>query len=157
MQDYDNMNYWNLKNECKKKGLDSKGKREALLERLQGKPEKPIPEPKAIIPATQEDLNKYLPQASFTPKVDITRFKPWLTEQRLQKLTDELNPIFAGNAKFDFQLNYEQGEFQIQFSGGAAGTESLTMIVEDKFIIRKAQEYCKRKLARGGDNQTSSI
>ena len=91
MEDYNAMTYYELKAECRKLKLDSKGKRGVLLERLgvtepavkeaKEEPsiaEEPEPEIKAFTPekptiilaATQEDLDKYLPNTITNPNLD---------------------------------------------------------------------------------------
>lgn len=169
-QDYSEMSYFALKAECNKQGLGSKGKRPELVKRLIGKDKPPesqeeleikasLPEktPTVILPSLQEELNKFLPDTKFIPVVDTTKYKAWLTNERLQTLGNKLKPIFAGKGTFEFQLNYEGAAFQVEFNGGAAGKESITLIIEDIFLIQKAQEYCRRKLAKGGNEQKTNI
>jgi len=169
MQDYNSMDYWGLKAECKKQKIDSKGTRDVLLERLVVTIDKPIKKPKEvkaplpdkkpvqIIQATEDELNKYLPEATIRPQIDVSRYKPWLTDDRLQTLKNQLDPIFAAKGTFNFQLDYDKGAFGVEFNGGAAGPEFCTVIIEDGFIVRKANEYCSRRLAKGGDRQVTAM
>ena len=173
MPDYNEMAYFQMKTECKKQGLNAKGTKEQLLSRLNGEaqaktPEEPKPQIKAPLPttpknpviiteATEEELAQFLPKASHTPKIDTSKYKPWLTNERLQELENQIAPIASGRGKFRFDINHEKGAFQVEFSGGAAGLESTTLIDTDSQIVRRAQHYFTARLAQGGNGQKSRI
>lgn len=171
MKDYTDMAYFALKAECKKQGLSAKGKKDVLLERLGASKKAPeekvieqeeiasLPDakPTQVLQATQEELNKYLPNVILHPTVDISRYEPWLTSERLEVLENKLKPIFAAKGSFKLQLDYEKGSFGVEFDGGAAGKEYTTIIVEDNFLIQKAMQYCSRRLAKGGDGQVTTV
>lgn len=169
MIEYDKMNIWELKRECKKQKLDFAGGKKIIIDRLnknktkdsaeQSPEEKPKTEtPKVkIVPATEDELAKYLPNTTFKPVVDNTKFEPWLTDERLQALNNKLAPLAAANGHFKFVKNYEQGEFYVSFFGGASGPESTTLIDVDAQIVRLATRYYKARMATGANGLTSQI
>jgi hypothetical protein len=172
MSDYEDMPYFQLKAECKKQGLDSTGKKPELLARLgvtrtavpENAPEPtlvdklptPNPEPH-IVQATKEELEKFLPDAKFVPTIDCTRYEPWLTTERLEKLAARIEPIAAGKGKYRFDLDRVNGAFQVEFSGKGPLLESTTLIDTDDQIVRRAQQYFNSRLVIGKNNQSSVI
>lgn len=168
MDDYINMPYYTLKAECKKQGLDSKGTKLELLARMgvtdtTKQPEQPEPEIKAptpettIIQATQEELNAFLPGATGKPVIDTSKYAAWLTNERLEKLTNKIAPLAAGKGSFKFDIDHEGGAYQIEFRGKGPVVESTTLIDTDNQIIARATQYFNARLAMGGNGQTSKV
>jgi len=163
------MPYYALKQECNKAGLSSKGNRETLLQRLgqivpTDQPKLPEPEitakaptPAVILPATPEELQKYLPGATFAPKVDTSKYAAWLTEDRLKELEYKLAPIAASRGSFNFSINHKGAAFQVEFFGGDSGPESTTLIDTDAQIVARARHYFTARMARGTNGQVSRL
>lgn len=170
MPDYKEMDYYSLKNECKKQRLDSKGTKVELLARLgvgdtSKQPDSPepdieakLPEPKAPIKiATQEELNKFLPDATGKAPIDTSKYNAWLTDARLEKLSGQIDPIAAGKGRYRYDIDRENGAFQIEFSGRALGLYSTTLIDTDQQIIKQAQYYFNARVSVGKNAQQSAI
>lgn len=176
MVDYSELSYYAMKSECKKQGLNSKGKMPILLARLNGteplnaklpvpeiEPPKedtvdappPVPEETKILAPTPDELDKYLPYAVLRPEVDVSRYEDWLTADRLQVLENKLAPLAAGKGTFRFDIDYPNSAFQVSLEGGAQGPISTTLIGRDSQIVKLAQHYFTARLSVGKNNQTS--
>jgi len=172
------MGYFDLKRECGKKGLGGKGTAAVLRARLKGTEEKDQaskPEVKAIPPqstapqnnvvderkttvaASSEELAKFLPTAINTPKVDNSRFEPWLTKERLAALDNKLSLISVGKGKFRFDLDYKKSAFQVEFSGRPLGLNSTTLVATDEAILKEARFYFNARVSVGKNAQGSRI
>lgn len=166
MEDYKEMSWTELKQECKKKGLDSIGKKVVLIERLEGK-EKPVQpvgdvvvkteETTKIVEATQSELERFLPQSTFKPVVDCSKYEPWLTSERLQGLENKLRPLAAGKGSFKFELDRDNGAFWVEFSGHNGVSDSTTLIDNDAQIVSRANHYFTARLVKGTDGAKSRI
>lgn len=169
MPNYEEMSYYELKSECKKEKLDTKGTAAELRARLgvtaslptppetEIEAKLPVSEKKKILPPTQADLEKYLPEATFVPKVDVKRYQPWLTEQRLKRLAGQLDTLAAGKGRWNYQIDKDAGSFQVEFSGRLQGPECTTLIDNDAQILKEARIYFTKKTKLGGNNLTAVI
>ncbi len=175
---YNELPYFSLKQECKKQGLNPVGKKEELLNRLNGTeiteevPELPItPIQKdgvvtdtvehvakpTIRPATSEELARFLPNTTFTPKIDTSKYTPWLTNERLEALENKIAPIAAGKGSFRFDINHKGAAYQCEFFGGASGPECTTLIDTDNQIVARARHYFNARMAKGTNGQVSRV
>ncbi len=163
MEDYSSMSYYEIKAECKKLKLDSKGTKETLLARLgvlpaEPEPEVLAPEPeKKILAATPEDLNRFLPSSTGKPPVDNSKYAVWLTPERLNILENKIKPLAASRGKFRFNLDYEGSAFQVEFSGKGPLLESTTLIDTDQQIVTRARVYFTTPLVVGKNNAQSAV
>jgi len=168
MSEFKDLPYYTIKKECTKRGLNSKGTKEVLLARLDGKEEvvnapepeikAELPEKKEILEATPEELSQFLPNAVGVPKVNYDeKFGAWINSKRLQELENMLSPIAVGKGKFRFDLDHEGGAFTVEFSGGASGLECTSLIDVNARIVRRATQYFTARLAVGGNGQKSRI
>lgn len=171
MSTYTDMTYFELKSECAKQGKSSKGKKEELVYRLEGQtvkipepPEKEIlanpPELEGKKPATPNEddrLGIFMPEAEFTQQRDTSAYADWLTSERLEKLAGRLDAESTGKGKWEYQLNYEKGSFQVEFDGRAIGKHGTTLIDTDNQIVKQAHYYFNARLAMGGNGQASRL
>lgn len=169
--DYQEMTYFQLKAECKKQNLDSTGKKPELLARLgvvdtsPALPEEDIsaklPEPEQSAPAiktpTEEELQKFLPDATGIEPINPGKYQAWTNNERLAKLENKLSPIAAGKGRVEFLLDDEKGAYQVQFSGRPLGPISTTLIDTDQQIVKQAQFYFTARVAIGKNGQKSTI
>ena len=164
---YNDLPYFALKQECKKKQISAKGTRAELLDRLNGvdvvesiksEPVEPESVKSTIITqATPEALSRFLPDMVSTPKIDVTKYAPWLTSERLTTLENKIAPIAAGKGSFKFDLNHKGAAYQCEFYGGASGPESTTLIDTDNQIVARAKHYFNARLAVGTNAQVSRV
>jgi len=180
MKEYEDMTYYHLKTECSKIGIKAKGTKEELLERIKNtkfpnpieeqdiKAQKPTGKIKEIENPQGESIemggegeemkeekatlaSPWLPQS--TAPIDDQRYEPWLRNERLESLNNELLPIASGKGKFEFVINKRTREFQVEFSGKVQGLCSTTLIDTDKRIVQEAGYYFNAKYAIGKNNQ----
>ena len=157
---YIEMSYRELQQECKNQGLNAKGSTAELLGRLgvtEKQPARPEGEPKKILPPTPEELERFLPEATFMPKTDSTRYQAWLTDERLRKLGAQLDTLAAGKGRWEYLIDHNTGGYQVQFSGRLQGLVSTTLIDTDNQILQQARHYFNARLVRGGNSLTEAI
>jgi len=170
MEDYSSMGYFDLKAECRKKGLDSRGNKLVLLERLgadgtdntpeapepviKAKAPEPAPQPTTktitVVSPAQSEIHSYMPQKIFIAAPDKSNYAERLSDKRLQRLANQLDSIAASKGKCTFQLDYEGGAFQVEFSGRFKDhVQSTTLIDDDKSILYRAHLYFNNRLDVG--------
>ena len=169
MKEYEDMEYYALKSECAKMGINKKGTKEVLLKRIKEtkfptpieETETKAPKPEGVIKETETPdgdgvvlASPHLPQSTVTIKsTENQRFDPWLNPSRLEKLSNELSAIAANKGKFRFDINHEKREFQVEFSGKLQGLISTTLIDTDKRIIKEATHYFNSRYVKGKNAQ----
>lgn len=185
MQDYSELAYFQLKAECSKKGLSSKGTKDELLARLNGeetevkdvskekesldrgekiiKAESPNPEQKPIeakSPQHNERLDRLQllkPDSRIRHAADPEIYREWVNNDRLEMLSNKLSPIAAGKGKYEFILKPNEGSFGVQFTGGVLGKNYTTLIDTDAQIVKQASFYFNSRLRSGTNGQVSKI
>ncbi|CAB4214399.1 hypothetical protein UFOVP1454_39 [uncultured Caudovirales phage] len=174
MQDFQNMPYFTLKQECVKAGLNGKGTKKELLSRLAGVvpvvvAQEPVQAEDVVLPVvaapvvspiiipTQNDLERFMPNATHAAVIDVSKYAAWLTDERLGVLSEKIAPIAAGKGTFKYSINHKGSAYQIEFFGGASGDESTTLIDTDAQIVRRAQHYFNARMAKGGNGQSSRV
>ena len=185
MKEYEDMDYFALKSLCSKKlNINSKGTKEELLERIKNtkfpnpieeqeikapKPEGKIIEienPQGESVLTEEagkeikedkaiSASPYLPQGETL--VNDQKYSAWLSNKRLESLSNQLLPVSAGKGKFKFIIDRRTKEFQVEFSGKVQGLCSTTLIDTDKRIVQEAGYYFNAKYAIGKNNQVRTF
>lgn len=157
---YEEMNYRQLQQACKDEGLNAKGTMQELLGKLgvtEKQPNPPQGTPKKILPPTQQELERFLPEAKFLPEIDKKRYEAWLTDERLRRLGAQLDTLSAGKGRWEYLIDHEGGSYQVQFSGRLQGLQSTTLIDTDNQILQQAKHYFNARLVRGGNALTEAV
>lgn len=89
--------------------------------------------------------------------LDLPEYQPYITNERLQRLEYQLNPICAQKGTCKFHIDRQRGEYQVRFTGGASGAASTTLICHDSVIINAATHHFTARLAQGRNGQKTII
>lgn len=158
---YEDKPLFELKEACEEKGINAKGTKSELIDKLNEsmkiaeheKSNAPAPNEEALKRAEViEKLHKFKPNISFVQATDEAIYEAWLTNQRLEQLGNMLRTQMAGKASFTFNKK----DRQVEFSGGIRGLWSTTLIDTDNQILGVARQYTSRA-ARGSSGQKSYI
>ncbi len=163
MTDYTSLKLYELKDLCKKRGLDAKGNKQALIDRLSGEVSMESDQVEVI----EMDLTNESAQEEQIINVEVERVvvntteeydgresmlrATWLTENRLNKLYNALSEILAGKASFEFDVESKT----INFSGGPRVAECMTLCAPDNAILMAARRFTAR--AFPGKNRLNSV
>ena len=168
MTDYSDMSYFQLKTECAKQGLDTKGTKVELLGRLGVDASvSEIKEEVAKDEAKQEDyytdpefqdrLKSLRPDTNFIVRRDPKIFTPFIADSRLESLASKLDEISAGKGRWNYQLDHDKQAYVVEFSGGAPGLQCESIITPDITILNRANQYFNARYATGKNGGISRV
>lgn len=159
--EFKEMQYYALKQECAKRGIDSKGKKPELVERLEkyegvivdegdrGELAHPVVVEKAPVPAPEPV--KEIQVQDFRTERDKALDMEYCNPERIERLEQQVGQLFAGKGKFT--INTENRT--IKFDGGPVGPRTMTICCKDAEILREAQFYYKVRVHKGKNGLTS--
>lgn len=154
MIDITEMKYPALKSECAKLGLDAKGTKEELSERLEQyrKGREELKQFVAQEDMADQSLDEIKPQGETKGQIAASHEndqRKLEADTSLQSLLRQIEIIFAGRASYSIEEN-SPGNHSIIFRGGGRKAENINLSAPHSLIKRMAIQYVGRTVIDRG-------